>query len=207
MSKRRGGKETGMARKRGRDMKLATPQRFIDATPERLAKGDEFEFIDPAKIDSSEQPIGLVRRFRASHLDRLYRGGRLTWAQWYAGDWYRNQHERCRFALSVVSSYGERSSAGEPSYGLARSEAQAQARQSFRLARRAFSGDARFMERLLIEDELPTYGGRASLRNIRRIAGSLDALAGWLMLPVDKAENSSDLVTNVTNCVTRSAAA
>lgn len=179
---------------------------LVDATPERLAKGDDFEFIDPAKIDSSEQPIGLVRRFKASHLDRLRTSGRLPWALWYAGDWYRNQSERCRFALSIVSSYGERSSAGEPSYGLPRSHAQAKAREAFRLARLCFSADARFMDRFLLEDDLPTYGGRASLRNVRRIATNLDNLARWLLLPVDLAEISSINSASIANCVHRPAA-
>ncbi|ODU22765.1 MAG: hypothetical protein ABS87_00945 [Sphingomonas sp. SCN 67-18] len=90
----------------------------IDATPERLAKGDASEFINPAKIDSGEQPIGRARRFRSSHLDRLYANRRLTWTQWHAGDWYRNQHARCHFALSVVASYGEQTSAsGDRSHG------------------------------------------------------------------------------------------
>jgi hypothetical protein len=179
---------------------VATAVRVLDATPERLAKGDDFEFINPAKIDSSEQPIGHVRRFRASHLDRLYRSDRLNWVQWHAGDWYRNQHDRCRFALSVVGGYGERSSASEPSYGLPRSHAQAVARQQFREARLRFAGEARFMDRLLLEDEMPVYGGRASLRNVQRIRAALNELAKWLVLPVDKTENSGDCSNSVRNC-------
>ncbi len=196
-----------MTKKRGRKVVRASVQRMLDATPERLAKGDEFEFVNPAKIDSDEQPIGLVRRFRSSHLDRMHRGGRIGWAQWYAGDWYRNQHQRCCFALSVVSSYGERSSNSEPSYGLPRSQAQASARQAFRQARLRFAiVDQSFMDSLLLHDELPTYGGRASLRNVRRVRAALDRLADWLMLPVDGAENSCNPVANVADCVTRTAA-
>ncbi len=182
-------------------------QMVVDATPERLAKGDDFDFVNPATIDSAEQPIGLTRRFRASHLDRLRNSGRLTWVQWYAGDWYRNQHERCRFALSVVASYGEQTSASEPSYGLPRSEAQARARQAFREARGSFSiTDARFMDRFLLDDELPAYGGRASTRNVIRIARALNGLALWLILPVDKAENWEHQSVSVANCAQQRAA-
>lgn len=183
-----------------------TTQPVVDATPERISKS-ESEFINPAKIDSSEQRIGLVRRFRSSHLDRLRDRNRITWVQWYAGDWYRNQHARCRFALSVVASYGEHTSAGELSYGLPRTEAQARARQLFRQAKSMFPlHSVSFMERLLIDDELPCYGGRASLRNVLRIAEALDALADWLMLPVDNAENSCSDSVSVKNCALRSAA-
>lgn len=174
----------------------------VDATPERLAKGDHSEFVNPATIDSSEQRIGLTRRFKSSHLDRLYANDRLTWVQWHAGDWYRTQHQRCSYALSVVASYGEQTSAGEVSYGLPRSEAQLRARTILRAARSAFPVDmVGFMERLLVHDELPKYGGRAASRNIARIAEALDALAAWINTPLTQAENSGMEVTNVAHCV------
>lgn len=172
--------------KRGR-RRVAT-QQIIDATPERLAKGDESEFVNPAEIDS-KQTIALTRRFRSSHLDRLYRkddpSSKLSWAQYYAGDWYRNLHARCHFALSVVASYGERTSAGEPSYGLARTEAQARARQQYREARQHWpEGMTGFMERLLIRNEYPRYGGRAAMRNLDQIRAALSAMARYLRLEV-----------------------
>lgn len=154
---------------------------IIDATPERLAKGDPSVFINPAEIDSSEQPIGLTRQFRASHLDRLYANGKLTDHQWQAGDWYRNTHARCGFSLSVVASYGERTTGGENHYGLARTEAQVRARQQFRMARdqmpKAMVG---FMDRFLIHDAMPKYGGRAAMRNLTDIRNALDALSLYL---------------------------
>jgi len=177
-----------MARARKKVRVRVVAQPVIDATPERLGKGDDFDFINPAKIDSSEQPIGLTRRFRSTHLDRLYRKddperSRLTHRQYAAGDWYRSQHARCSFAMAVISSYGERTSAGEPSYGLPRSEAQARARQVWRTARSRFSiGMVGFMDRFLIHDELPRYGGSAAMRNIQQIQRALDDLADWLQL-------------------------
>lgn len=160
---------------------------YIDATPERIAKGDS-AFINPAEIDSSEQPIGLTRRFQSSHLDRLYRPNAdknrpspLTYRQWYAGDWYRNQHARCSFSLALIASYGERTSAGEPNYGLPRSEAQLRARSLFRMARLQFPQDmVGFMDRFLLHDGFPRFGGRQAMKNLDQIRDALDRLADWL---------------------------
>lgn len=170
-----------MARKR---KKVQQPRDHIDATPERLAKGDHSEMVNPAEIDSAEQPIGLTRRFKTSHLDRLHRNERLTWTQWYAGDWYRTTHARCGFSGSVVAGYGERTTGGEISYGLARTERQAQARDLFRAARSHWPRDMiGFMDRFLIHDELPRYGGREAARRISRIGEALDQLNDWLSSP------------------------
>jgi hypothetical protein len=173
--------------KQGAERKAGPSRRrrakMIVPTDERLAKGDQVEWVNPAEIDSSEQQIGLTRRFKASHLDRLYRNNSLSWVEWYAGDWYRNQHARCGFALSVVGGYGVATSAGETSYGLPRTEAQARARQVFMAARKTFPiAMVAFMERLLIEDDMPRLGGRAALRNVIGIRRALDQLAEWLFL-------------------------
>ena len=154
----------------------------VDATPERIAKG-ESEFVNPAEIDSSEQAIGRVRRFRASKLDRLHKAGRLTWIQWYAGDCYRNAHHRARFGLALVASYGERTTGGENSYGLPRTEAQLRARRFVMDARAQWPQSMQgFMDRLLIHDDLPRYGGRNAIRKMTEIRNALDVLAGWMRL-------------------------
>lgn len=175
----------GKANKRARASVLRVAN--IDATPERLGKGDESQFVNPAEIDSSEQPIGLTRRFTTTHLDRLHRNGKLTWHQWYAGDWYRQTHARCRFSLSVVASYGERTmAAANPAdfgYGLPRQEAAVRARMDLARARSQFSQDMRgFMDRLLIHDAMPRYGGRQAMRNLSQIRSALDVLAQYLRI-------------------------
>lgn len=159
----------------------------IDTTPERLAKGDHSEFVNPANIDSAEQPIGLTRRFSATHLDRLHRNGKITWPQWYAGDWYRATHARCRFGSAATSAYGERTRAADCphdfGYGLPRQEAAVRARSDLSKARQQFSMDMRgFMERLLISDAMPKYGGRAAMRNLTDIRKALDTLAEYLRI-------------------------
>lgn len=159
----------------------------IDATPERLAKGDPYDFVNPGKIDSSEQPIGLVRRFQSAHLDRLHKRGSLSWVQWYAGDWYRQTHARARFSAPAIAAYGERTAAPENpanfGYGLPRQEAAVRARDELRKARQQFPAHmVGFMDRLLIHDAMPRYGGRAAMRNLAEIRNALDTLACYLRI-------------------------
>lgn len=175
-------------------------QQVIDATEQRLQRaidesgssGDAWDYIDPSRIDS-HNAIGLVRRFKASHLDRLYRKDRpetsaLTFRQHYAGDWYRNVHARAGYSMTVIASYGERVSGVEPAYGLPRTMRQADARKMWREARTAFpSHMADLMDRFLLHDFIPGFAGtRASQRGrtafIREISYSLDCLADYLKL-------------------------
>lgn len=155
----------------------------VDVTPERMAKGDDSEFIDPATIDPSEQAIGRVRRFRSSTLDRLHNAGQLNWPQWYAGECYRNAHARAALAPGVTAAYGERTTVGECSYGLARTETQMRARQFVRQCREQIPFEMRgFMDRLLVHDDLPRYGGRRYYRSLAQIRGTLDTLANYMRI-------------------------
>lgn len=158
----------------------------LDATPERLAKDPDSEIV-PAAFDKLGERQGKARQFRATHLDRLHKSGSLTYAQWYAGDHYRQTHARCSFALSVVAAYGERTGAGECpgsfGYGLPRQEAQLRARRSLAQMREQVPTNMRgFLDRLLIHDSMPRYGGRAAMRNLAEIRKGLDALALYLRL-------------------------
>ncbi len=151
----------------------------IDATPERLAKGDTCEFINPATIDSSEQRIGYVRRFRKeSRLDRWHASGIITQRQFTAGDEYRTLHMRAVSVPRVVASYGEATTGGDLDYGMARTVAQAKARERWRDARACIPRDTvGFLDRLLIHDSIPQHRGRAQMRTIDQTRRSLDALA------------------------------
>lgn len=173
-----------------------------DANKWRLARAleeadskhkDAWEYVDPARMDS-RKAIALVRRFKSSHLDRFYRhsdsrwrpdkSSILTWRQWYAGRWYREEHNRAGFGTAVISSYGERTSGGEPAYGMPRTQRQADARSKWREARQQFSRTmVGFMDRFLIHDEMPKYGGgKCRMKGTTEIAFELDALADWLRL-------------------------
>src|SRR3546814_20358294 len=85
----------------------------MDATPERLAKGDHSEMVNPAEIDDTEHAIARVRRFRSSPLDRLHKNGKLSLRNVYAGGWFLNFHHLGRFVLHVVVNTGERTTGGE----------------------------------------------------------------------------------------------
>ena len=155
----------------------------MDATPERLAKGDYSEHVNAAEIDPTEQAINRVRRFRSSTLDRLHLNGKLTWEQYYAGDQYRNAHARAAMSPSVVAAYGERTTVGECSYGLARTESQVRARNFLRQCREQIPLDMRgFMDRLLVHDDLPRYGGRKAMRTLSQIRDTLDKLAHYMRI-------------------------
>jgi hypothetical protein len=194
-----------MSKRKGRLQEMIDREPKLDATDERLSRAIEeshggaaeaWEWVDPSRIDSNK-PIGLVRRFKATHLDRLYRKdsierSRLSWRQWYAGDWYRSVHARAALSFSVISSYGERVSGAEPSYGMPRTERQANARKQWREARGQFPKHmAAFMDMLLLHDEIPAYastraGQKGRERIIQEVAYSLDKLADWLQLGVEQ---------------------
>lgn len=172
-----------MARRRGKKKVAVAFVPHVDATPERLAKGDDSEWVNAAEIDDREQAINRVRRFRSSMLDRLHNNGQITWHQWYAGDCYRNAHARAAMSPSVVAAYGERTTVGECSYGLARTESQVRARNFLRQCREQIPFDMRgFMDRFLIHDDLPRYGGNQYNRTVKQIRRTLDSLALFMRI-------------------------
>src|SRR3546814_1700657 len=92
-----------------------------------------------------------------------------------ACDWYRNLHHRGRFGLQVVASYGERTTGGEVGYGLPRTEAQLNARRQFMEARKEWPISMQgFMDRFLIQDDMPRYGGSKAMRTIKQMQDALD---------------------------------
>lgn len=158
----------------------------FDATPERLAKDPDNDIVE-AGIGKAGEARGRARQFRSSHLDRLHKSGSLSYVQWYAGNHYRETHARCHFALSVVAAYGERTMAGEHpgsfGFGLPRQEAQARARDAMRVMRAEWPQHMQgFMDRLLLHDAMPRYGGNQARKNLSEIRKGLDTLAKYLRL-------------------------
>src|SRR3546814_9120637 len=79
-------------------------------------------------------------------------------------------HHRGRFGLQVVASYGERTTGGEVGYGLPRTEAQLSARRQFMEARKEWPISMQgFMDRFLIQDDMPRYGGSKAMRTIKQM--------------------------------------
>src|SRR3546814_4214392 len=88
---------------------------------------------------------------------------------------------RIRDWSSDVCSSDLRTSAGEISYGLARTDSQLRARKFLRECRESIPFEMRgFMDRLLIHDDLPRYGGRKAMRSLSQIRGALDKLADFM---------------------------
>lgn len=154
-----------------------------DAKPERM-QHDPSD-LEKGIIEKAGERAPLVRRFRASHLDRLHKAGAIDHAQWFAGNWYREQYNRGAFGVRVVAAYGERTGAAEHpgafGYGLPRQEAQVRARDMWRKAREQWEkSEQGFMDRLLIRDDLPRYTGRAFMHSMAQIRRNLDKLARYL---------------------------
>lgn len=180
-----------MRRGKGRGRKLRAngvraASRIVDATPERLAKSDHSEIINPALIDSSEQPIGRVRRFRDSWIDRMYRREQLTYAQWFACGWYRDLHAAAFTAPRVVADYGQGAGgAGSGNYGQAFSEAQQRKRVLFRHAREHIPATMlALVEDLVLRDAMPALAnGQQRARFAARIATAVQPLAAHVAAP------------------------
>ena len=151
----------------------------VDATPERLTKGDSSEFINPARIDSAEQPIGHVRRFSVdTKLDKWHRGEVINQRQFAAGHEYRRLHGQSVSTPRVIASYGQAVTGGETDYGMSRTVAHYRIRKKWRSARASMDvGMVGFMDRFLIRDDLPNARGRAQMKTIAAIKEELDKLA------------------------------
>jgi hypothetical protein len=160
--------------------------RMLDATPERIARAYHSEQVNPAEIDSSEQPIGRVRRFRDSAVDRLHRRGALTYAQWYACDWYVSLHAAAITTPRVVADYGRSHRGdGERNVGLPQSEAQLASRALLRTVRAKVLGTkVGVFEGLVVEDVMPSFTyGRGRDRYVRAMADMAQLVAEYIHAP------------------------
>lgn len=166
------------ARQAARPREIKIPP--LDATPERLAKEPDAIMIDVAH-ETMKAATVKVRRFRSSHLDRLHKNGALSYQQWMAGEWYRNMHEEGHPAPRVTAQYGHHVPGGEPNYGLARTDHQLQCRRMWLAARSVWTRDQQgYMDRFLVRDEMPRYGGNQKMRNLKFIRNALDILSHFL---------------------------
>lgn len=163
---------------RPRETKIKAPP--MDATPERLAKEPDAIMIE-VKDEKNTAGAVIVRRFRSTHLDRLHKNGKLTYQQWMAGEWYRNKHDEGHPAPRVTAQYGHHVPGGEPNYGLARTEHQLRSRQEWLAARSSWTREQQgFMDRFLVRDELPRYGGRKAMKSMAFIRDALDDMREYL---------------------------
>lgn len=157
----------------------------MDATPERIAKSEGSEFVDPATIDSSRHRIGRVRRFKDSWIDRMYRRDQLTYAQWYAAGWYRDRYTAGFSHPKVTASYGGTGSSDGVNYGQPRDARQWDARKLYRMARDRIPAQmVRLVEAVVIDDQMPPFSnGQQRDRFARRVAAALQPVAEWIGAP------------------------
>ncbi|WP_019517133.1 hypothetical protein [Sphingomonas sp. Mn802worker] len=161
-------------------------QEHVDATPERIAQADGNHEIVDAIIDKAGERAKLTRRFADSAIDRMHKRGQLTYAQWYACDWYMRLHAEAMSAPRVVAAYGDGvGECGRESYGQPRSRHQWDARRKLREARAAIPAQMLgLFDRIIVSDDMPTFhDSRQRARFAQRIAAIADTLATWLKLP------------------------
>lgn len=161
-------------------------QEHVDATAERIARAaGDHEIVD-AIIDKAGERAKLTRRFADSAIDRMHKRGQLTYAQWYACDWYMRLHAEAMSAPRVVAAYGDGvGGCGSENYGQPRSRHQWDARRKLREARSVIPTQMLgLFDRVVVSDDMPTLrGGVQRNRFAGRIASAAQPLATWLGLP------------------------
>ena len=160
------------------------PAPAFEATPERLAQAGPHLSLVKGTIEKAGERVALVRRFSDSYIDRLLRTKKLTFAQWYAADWYREIYQLTGIEARTTANYGG-SGAGECSYGMAMTERQARARQRLRAARETFPPNmAGLIDRVVLHDMAPALqGGAQRARFAAHLGRSLQPLAEWINAP------------------------
>jgi hypothetical protein len=119
---------------RRRAASFPPPTDPLGPTPEQQAR-NRYEEIDPATIDSGEQPIGRVKRnLTGNPLDRYRQRGGLSERQWRAGDRLRADYFLAGLQPRVVQSYSLGSSSGDTGWQMPASERQAASRERLRKA-------------------------------------------------------------------------
>lgn len=187
-----------MAMAKSRKIRKAPPPpaAAFEATPERLAQATERDdagrsvvthmTLVKAPIDRAGQRAVLARRFADSYIDRLLRAKRLTYAQWYAADWYREVYQLCGIEARVVARYDiTHAGASGSNYGMAVTERQAHARRRWRAARDVLPANMiALVDRIVLHDMVPALAnGQQRRRFAERLGRALQPLADWINAP------------------------
>lgn len=173
--------------------KLEAPD--IDATPERIAHaeyqglavgngGMGHALVDVVDMSgASGRKLGKHRRFRDSRLDRLYCGPApcITWAQWHAGDWWRNVQQDAIGSPRLVADYGQSSGGGSPDPSpLPLSDKAEGARRKLNHAKAAISLTARQAVEDVLDDPHSAMTGRNAMARLAWWRNGLQELASYL---------------------------
>lgn len=188
-----------MAKTKSRKIKKAptAPTAAFEATPERLAQATDLDAqgkpvathmtLVVGKIEKAGERALLARRFADSYVDRLLKARKLTYAQWYAADWYREIYQHCGIEARVVARYDiTHAGASGTSYGLAVTERQVQARKRWRAAREMLPANMlALVDRIVLHDMVPALqGGVQRARFAERLGRALQPLAEWINAPI-----------------------
>lgn len=177
-----------MARRRHRaDRVLDGLAEAVGPTPEQRARNVYAE-VNPAEIDSAEQPIGRAwRNLTATPLDRYHRRGLIDDRRWQAGERLRADFHRAQLGARVTLSYAAPTGAGQDvGWQMPAGDRQAEARDRWRRALAALGpGLAALVAAAVCEEataadlgaRLGRSGRNAEVAGMTALAIGLDLLA------------------------------
>lgn len=177
-----------MARRRHRaDRVLDGLAEAVEPTPEQRSRNVYAE-VDPAEIDSAEQPIGRAwRNLTATPLDRYRRRGLIDDRLWQAGERLRADFHRAQLGPRVTLSYAPPTGGGgDVGWQMPAGARQAEARDRWRRALAALGpGLAALVVAAVCEEataadlgaRLGRSGRNAEVAGMTALAIGLDLLA------------------------------
>ena len=175
-----------MAKRKLKPKRQSAVSTALDATIERVnqAGNDNFDLV-LVKPGRPGEAIVRVRRFRDTAIDRMLRAKRISYAQWYAADWYRGIYEQAGITHRLTANLNP-SGGGECTYGMPTTERQARCRQRLREARSIIGTQMlSLVDNLLLHDLAPAlHNGRQRERYANMIGRALQPLADHLAAPM-----------------------
>ena len=170
-----------MAKAKGK-RKAPSPIEELDGpTPEQLGKGGYDRLAMPNPDGGNRAALVHINRgfeengrvFKTLHLDRLHKAGQFSDAQYEAGVWYRDQHERGRYGQPQMSNLYRVQGGTVTSI----TDWTQDARDRWRAARACIPADmVGFMDALLLRNRWPKMHHRERFRTIERIRDALDCI-------------------------------
>ncbi|MGI4879209.1 MAG: hypothetical protein ACRYG4_17175 [Janthinobacterium lividum] len=155
-----------------------------DPTPERLSH-DPSAPVSPKWGSDETRTVLKVRQFKTTRVDQLYHLGVITWAHWYAANWWRSRVEEGLGLARVVADYGQSNGGGsrDPSPIPITDKAEA-ARKALTEAKAALSIPHRMAIEDALDDPHPALVGRSATARCDRWREGLQALAVYLKVAV-----------------------
>ena len=150
-----------------------------DPTAERL-QHDPSVAVDPLWTGGERRTTLKVRRFRTSRLDHLYALDAITWAQHYAGNWWRTHLEEGLGNGRMCADYGQSVRGSRDPSPLPISMRAERARRLLHDAKTALATADRLASEDVLSDPHPKLSGRKSKERCERWRRGLQSLAIYL---------------------------